>query len=112
MAGPRDIAALPPEKLRSRCDPDRFRFRTTDEIEVSDSAPEMVDDHMRGVLAPVPVSLSKKLSEGVNTFLAMGMELAYAGDPKAATVEEGELMIQRLAEMVVGEVREAFGLPV
>ena len=75
------------------------------------AAPEMVDEHMRGVLQPVPVSLSKKLAEGVNTFLAMGMELAYAGDPKAATVEEGELMIQRLAEMVVGEVREALGLP-
>ncbi|MBL9014525.1 MAG: creatininase family protein [Myxococcales bacterium] len=76
------------------------------------AAPEMVDEHMRGVLAPVPVSLSKKLAEGVTTFLEMGMELAYSGDPKAATVEEGELMIQRLAEMVVGEVREALGLPV
>lgn len=76
------------------------------------AAPEMVDEHMRGVLAPVPVSLSKKLAEGVTTFLEMGMELAYSGDPKAATVEEGELMFQRLAEMVVGEVREALGLPV
>ena len=42
----------------------------------------------------------------------MGMELAYTGSPAAATVEEGEQMIQRLAEMVVGEVREALGLPV
>ena len=40
----------------------------------------------------------------------MGMELAYAGDPAAASVEEGEQLIQRLAEMVVGEVREALGL--
>jgi creatinine amidohydrolase/Fe(II)-dependent formamide hydrolase-like protein len=41
----------------------------------------------------------------------MGMELAYAGDPAGATIEEGERMIQRLAEMVVGEIREALGLP-
>jgi len=75
------------------------------------AAPEMVDDAMRSVLAPVPISLSQKLEAGVTTFTAMGMELAYAGDPAAATVEEGERMIQRLAEMVVGEVREALGLP-
>jgi creatinine amidohydrolase len=76
------------------------------------AAPEMVDDAMRSVLQPVPISLSKQLEAGVTTFTAMGMELAYAGDPAAASVEEGERMIQRLAEMVVGEVREALGLPV
>lgn len=75
------------------------------------AAPEMVDDAMRGVLPPVPISLSDQLAAGVDTFLAMGMELAYAGDPAAATVEEGEQLILRLAEMVVGEVREALGLP-
>jgi creatinine amidohydrolase len=76
------------------------------------AAPEMVDEAMRSVLAPVPVSLSKQLAAGVGTFSAMGMDLAYAGDPAAASVEEGERMIQRLAEMVVGEVREALGLPI
>ena len=75
------------------------------------AAPEMVDDAVRGVLPPVPISLSKQLEAGVTTFAAMGMELAYAGDPAAATIEEGERMIQRLAEMVVGEIREALGLP-
>lgn len=75
------------------------------------AAPEMVDEATRSVLAPVPISLSQKLEAGVTTFAAMGMELAYAGDPAAATVEEGERMIQRLAEMVVGEIREALGLP-
>ena len=40
----------------------------------------------------------------------MGMELAYAGDPAAASVEEGEQLIQRLGEMVVGEVLEALGI--
>src|SRR5678816_3755358 len=75
------------------------------------AAPEMVDDAVRGVLPPVPISLSQQLAAGVTTFAAMGMELAYAGDPASATVEEGERMIQRLAEMVVGEIREALGLP-
>jgi creatinine amidohydrolase len=75
------------------------------------AAPEMVDEPMRTILAPVPISLSDKLRAGVNTFAAMGMELAYAGDPAAATIEEGEQLILRLAEMVVGEIREALGLP-
>jgi creatinine amidohydrolase len=75
------------------------------------AAPELVDEAMRTTLQPVPISLSEKLSAGINTFTGMGMELAYAGNPAAATVEEGEQMIQRLAEMVIGEVREALGLP-
>ena len=75
------------------------------------AAPELVDEAMRTTLAPVPVSLSEKLSAGVTTFTAMGMELAYAGNPAAASVEEGDQLINRLAEMVIGEVREALGLP-
>jgi creatinine amidohydrolase len=75
------------------------------------AAPEMVDDAVRGILPAVPISLSQQLAAGVTTFAEMGMELAYAGDPAAATVEEGERMILRLAEMVVGEIREALGLP-
>jgi hypothetical protein len=58
----------------------------------------------------VPISLSDKLEAGITTFEAMGLELAYAGDPAAATIEEGEQLIQRLGEMVVGEVLEALGI--
>ena len=76
------------------------------------AAPELVDEPVRTTLTPVPISLSEKLKAGVTTFTAMGMELAYAGDPAAASIAEGEHLIQRLAEMVVGEIREAFGLPV
>jgi creatinine amidohydrolase len=75
------------------------------------AAPELVDEQMRTTLVPVPVSLSDKLKAGITTFAAMGMELAYAGDPASASVGEGEQLIQRLAEMVVGEVRESLGLP-
>jgi creatinine amidohydrolase len=74
------------------------------------AAPELVTEALRTRLSPVPISLSEKLKAGINTFEAMGMELAYAGDPAAATVEEGEQLINRLGEMVVGEVLESLGI--
>ena len=65
----------------------------------------------RACSPPVPISLSEQArAPASTTFDAMGMELAYAGDPAAATVEEGEQLIQRLGEMVVGEVLEALGI--
>jgi len=76
------------------------------------AAPDMVDEAARQKLPAVPISLSKQLAAGVTTFAEMGLEHAYAGDPKAASIEEGARTIQRLAEMVVGEIREALGLPV
>ncbi len=74
------------------------------------AAPELVTEGLRQRLMPVPISLSEKLKAGINTFQEMGMELAYAGDPAAATVEEGDQLIQRLGEMVVGEVLESMGI--
>jgi len=74
------------------------------------AAPELVQEALRTRLSPVPVSLSKKLAEGINTFEAMGMELAYAGDPASASVEEGEQLIQKLGEMCVGEILETLGI--
>ena len=74
------------------------------------AAPELVQEALRTRLAAVPISLSEKLKAGVMTFEAMGMELAYAGDPASASVEEGEQLIQRLGEMVVGEVLESLGI--
>nr|HEX4316622.1 creatininase family protein [Kofleriaceae bacterium] len=75
------------------------------------AAPELVDESVRAGLPAVAISLSDKLAAGVTTFAAMGMDAAYAGSPAAATVGEGEHLIDRLAHMVVGEVREALGLP-
>ena len=74
------------------------------------AAPELVNEPLRQRLSAVPISLSEKLQAGVSTFEAMGMELAYAGDPASASVEEGEQLIQRLGEMVVGEVLETLGI--
>jgi creatinine amidohydrolase len=74
------------------------------------AAPELVNESLRARLPSVPISLSDKLREGVMTFEAMGMQAAYAGDPANASIEEGEQLIQRLGEMVVGEVLEALGI--
>jgi creatinine amidohydrolase len=74
------------------------------------AAPELVTEALRQRLSPVPISLSEKLKAGVMTFEEMGLELAYAGDPAAATVEEGEHLIQRLGDMVVGEILETMGI--
>jgi creatinine amidohydrolase len=74
------------------------------------AAPELVNEPMRTRLPSVAISLSDKLRAGVMTFEAMGMEAAYAGDPASASIEEGEQLIQRLGEMVVGEVLEALGI--
>ena len=74
------------------------------------AAPELVNEPLRTRLPPVPISLSDKLREGVTTFEAMGMQAAYAGDPAAATIEEGEQLIQKLGEMVVGEILESLGI--
>jgi len=73
--------------------------------------PALVDDAIRSALPPVPISLSHQLAQGVETFAAMGMARAYAGDPAAATAAEGEDLLDRLAAMIVGEVSEALGLP-
>lgn len=66
--------------------------------------PALVDEAARAPLAPVPISLAEKLLAGVTTFRAMGLDDAYAGDPAAATAAEGREQIERLAEMIVGEL--------
>ena len=71
------------------------------------AAPELIDENRRASLPPVPISLSKSIAAGINTFAAMGMHEAYAGNPAAATAAEGYDSIERLAEMVVGEVAAA-----
>lgn len=68
------------------------------------AAPALVDDAVRATLPAVPISLSEQLAKGVDTFAAMGMDRAYAGDPAAATADEGRAQIELLAAMVVGEV--------
>jgi creatinine amidohydrolase len=67
----------------------------------------LVDDAARAALPAVPISLSDGLRDGKPTFAAMGLDRAYAGDPAAATVAEGETTLELLADMIASEVIEA-----
>jgi creatinine amidohydrolase len=73
-------------------------------------APGLVNEDVRAGLAEVAISLSDNLRAGVSDFLLMGLREAYAGAPAQATVEEGEDMLDRLADMIVTEVRECLGV--
>jgi creatinine amidohydrolase len=73
------------------------------------SDPSHVDDACRRELPDVEVSLSWCLRRGVNDFLAMGLTRGYAGSPRAATAEEGRVLLERLGRMVATEVLEALG---
>jgi creatinine amidohydrolase len=70
------------------------------------AAPSLVDEAARAGLPEVPISLSDNLRAGITTFAAMGMRQAYAGAPAEATADEGEELLDRLAEMIATEVAE------
>jgi creatinine amidohydrolase len=74
------------------------------------AAPVLVDDGARAGLPPVAISLSEQLQAGVGTFAAMGMDQAYAGDPAAASADEGDQLLDRLADMIVGEINDALAI--
>lgn len=68
------------------------------------AAPERVERSIADELDTVPVSLSEKLREGIADFVEMGLTDAYAGAPSEASVEHGDEMLDRLADMIAGEV--------
>jgi creatinine amidohydrolase len=72
--------------------------------------PSLVDDKARAALPAVPISLSDGLRDGKPTFVAMGLDRAYAGDPAAATAAEGNATLDLLAEMIATEVLEALAV--
>ena len=57
-------------------------------------------------LPTLSISLSEAIRSGKATFREIGMDRAYTGAPSEATRAEGEALYERLAEMVVTEVRE------
>jgi len=71
--------------------------------------PELVRDHRRAALPPVPIDLARAMRAGVRTFVEAGAADAYFGDPAAASAAEGEWIYQRLVEMVVTVVKETWG---
>jgi creatinine amidohydrolase len=68
--------------------------------------PELVRDEIRLALEQVPISIAAKIREGAHSFTQAGGTDAYFGDPRAASLEEGEAMYEALSEMLVTTVLE------
>lgn len=68
-----------------------------------------VREVIRRALPDVDVSLSDAIARGVDRFVDMGLTKSYAGGPARATSRHGHEMLERLAEMIVGEITEAMG---
>ena len=69
---------------------------------------QAVRDDARLSLEPVKIDLIEKMQAGVENFIEMGAEEGYCGDPAAASAEEGEDLIERLADMIVLSVEETW----
>ena len=74
-------------------------------------APALVDDVTRRALPPLSVSLSDGIRAGKRTFVELGGVDAYFGDPAAATADEGEVLLDELAAILVEAVSGATSSP-
>lgn len=68
--------------------------------------PDLVDVERMRELPPVKVDMARAIVDGLDEFVAMGMDDAYCGDPARATAEEGEATLAILTDMVIDLVRE------
>ena len=68
---------------------------------------ELVREKIRQDLERVPISIAAKIREGACSFNEAGGTEAYFGDPRGASVEEGETLYQALSDMLVAAVVEA-----
>ena len=59
-------------------------------------------------LKPVELGLIEGMQSGKLSFREMGSELAYCGDPAAATAAEGSVLLERLADMLVTSITETW----
>jgi creatinine amidohydrolase len=71
--------------------------------------PDWVDDASRLGLSPVAVSLVEAARAGQATFPAAGLDLAYCGDPAAASAEEGRALVSELGAILAEAVRAELG---
>jgi creatinine amidohydrolase len=69
--------------------------------------PDAVRESELRRLDPLWIDLPAQLRAGARTFAEAGSALGYFGDPKQATAEEGERMLDALAEMVITALRDA-----
>ena len=68
--------------------------------------PELVDQERMRTLEAKMIDMPAAIRSGKTSFVAMGMDQAYAGAPAEATAEEGEHTFEALAEMLVELIRE------
>jgi creatinine amidohydrolase len=69
-------------------------------------APELVVRGRMRELEPKLIDMPAAIRAGQTSFVAMGMDQAYAGSPAEATAEEGEQTFNALADMLVELIRE------
>jgi creatinine amidohydrolase len=68
--------------------------------------PELVDRERMRTLEAKMIDMPAAIRSGQTSFVAMGMDEAYAGAPAEATAEEGERTFETLADMLVELIRE------
>jgi creatinine amidohydrolase len=68
--------------------------------------PDLVRMDRARTLAPKPIDMPAAIRAGQTSFVAMGMDQAYAGAPAEASAEEGEQTFEVLADMLVELIRE------
>jgi creatinine amidohydrolase len=68
--------------------------------------PELIHEETMRTLEPKPIDMPAAIRAGQTSFVAMGMDQAYAGAPAEATAEEGEQTFAALADMLVELIRE------
>jgi creatinine amidohydrolase len=68
--------------------------------------PELVDGERMRKLEAKMIDMPAAIRSGQTSFVAMGMDQAYAGAPAEATAEEGEQTFEALADMLVELIRE------
>ena len=71
--------------------------------------PELVDRERMRTLEAKMIDMPAAIRSGQTSFVAMGMDQAYAGAPAEATAEEGEQTFEALADMLVELIREVAG---
>jgi creatinine amidohydrolase len=69
-------------------------------------APELVDRERMRTLEAKMIDMVTAIRSGQTSFVAMGMDQAYAGAPAEATAEEGEQTFAALVDMLVELIRE------
>jgi creatinine amidohydrolase len=68
--------------------------------------PDLVDQERMRTLEANMVDMPTAIRSGQTSFVAMGMDHAYAGAPAEATAGEGEQTFEALANMLVELIRE------